>query len=60
VCCLEYGLPNQVLLSSTLLRRNAGSIMDKVALQINAKLGGQNWGLSPFCVSQLLFKQLQK
>lgn len=45
-------VPNQVVLSSTISRgKNLRSIVTKVLIQMNAKLGGIPWAIDkmPFC-----------
>ena len=45
-CVVEKGIPSQVILSKTLNNeKNQRSVMQKVALQINCKLGGALWSL---------------
>jgi aubergine-like protein len=46
-CCLEFGIPSQVIVQKTLQNdRNRMSVLSKVAIQINAKMGGEIWGVS--------------
>jgi len=42
-CYVRYGINNQVVQSKTLQRKGAESIIQNIAIQINAKLGGQPW-----------------
>ena len=45
-CVVEKSIPSQVILSKTLNNeKNQRSVMQKVALQINCKLGGALWSL---------------
>ncbi|GLG94082.1 Piwi-like protein Ago3 [Gryllus bimaculatus] len=50
VCCIERPITSQVIQSRTLSRpEKARSIIKKIAMQINCKLGGALWGLAiPF------------
>lgn len=42
----EYPIPSQVILTSTIQRgKNLRSIMSKVLIQMNAKLGGVPWAV---------------
>jgi aubergine-like protein len=51
VCCIEYGVPSQVVTANT-LKKNVKSVLTKVTIQLCCKLGGEIWGLSiPVCVS---------
>jgi aubergine-like protein len=46
VCCLEKPLASQVIMQKTLANeKRLQSVVQKVALQVNCKLGGQLWGL---------------
>jgi len=45
LCCVEMPVPSQVINYKTLSNeKKADSVVQKVALQINCKLGGQLWG----------------
>ena len=44
LCCIEYGVPSQVLTANT-LKKNLRSVITKVAIQMSCKLGGEVWGL---------------
>ena len=44
ICCIEYGVPSQVITSSK-LKKNVKSVMTKVTIQLCCKLGGEIWGL---------------
>ena len=47
VCCVEMPVPSQVIMSRTISRGDKlKSITEKIALQINCKLGGALWALS--------------
>ena len=49
ICCIEYGVPSQVVTANT-LKKNIKSVLTKVTIQICCKLGGEIWGLSiPVC-----------
>ncbi|XP_003245599.2 piwi-like protein Ago3 [Acyrthosiphon pisum] len=46
ICCSEIGIPSQVVVSSTLSKPDRlQSITQKIALQINCKLGGACWAI---------------
>jgi aubergine-like protein len=47
VCCIEFGLPSQVVTSAILKTDlpKTKSVITKVAIQMNAKLGGEIWGV---------------
>ncbi|VVC30372.1 Ribonuclease H-like domain,Piwi domain,PAZ domain [Cinara cedri] len=46
ICCSELGIPSQVIISRTLSRPDRLiSITQKIALQINCKLGGACWAV---------------
>jgi len=45
LCCVEMPVPSQVINYKTLANeKKASSVVQKVALQINCKLGGELWG----------------
>ncbi|CAK9832967.1 Piwi-like protein Ago3 [Anthophora retusa] len=47
VCCVEMPVPSQVIISRTISRSDKlKSITEKIALQINCKLGGALWALN--------------
>ncbi|KAK1122113.1 hypothetical protein K0M31_009951 [Melipona bicolor] len=47
VCCVEMPVPSQVIMSRTISRGDRlKSITEKIALQINCKLGGALWALN--------------
>nr|XP_034178827.1 piwi-like protein 1 [Osmia lignaria] len=47
VCCVEMPVPSQVIISRTICRADKlKSITEKIALQINCKLGGALWALA--------------
>ncbi len=52
LCYTKYGVACQVVLATTLQRgsdQTKRNIVEKIGIQINAKLGGEPWGsLSPF------------
>ncbi|XP_050528911.1 piwi-like protein Ago3 [Daktulosphaira vitifoliae] len=46
ICCAELGIPSQVIVSRTLFRpEKLLSITQKIALQLNCKLGGSCWAV---------------
>ena len=48
VCCIEFGVPSQVVTSNIINTNNmmkTKSVITKVAIQINCKLGGEIWGV---------------
>jgi aubergine len=47
-CCVEYGIPSQVITSNILNMNQLNktrSVITKVAIQMNCKLGGEPWAL---------------
>ena len=45
LCYIERALPNQVVMAKTLMNeKRLGSVVQKILLQINCKLGGDLWG----------------
>jgi aubergine-like protein len=47
-CCIEIGLPSQVVTSNILNVQNMNktkSVITKLAVQMNCKLGGEIWGV---------------
>ncbi|XP_078032612.1 argonaute 3 [Augochlora pura] len=47
VCCVEMPVPSQAIMSRTISRADKlKSITEKIALQVNCKLGGALWALS--------------
>ena len=46
-CCIDYGVPSQVVTSNILniSSPKTKSVITKVAVQINCKLGGEIWGV---------------
>lgn len=46
LCCVDLGIPSQVVLSKTVSNpKRAMSVATKVAIQMNCKLGGEAWGV---------------
>ena len=48
-CCVEYGIPSQCITSNIINTQNMNktkSVITKVAVQINCKLGGEIWGVT--------------
>lgn len=46
ICCVEMPVPSQVIIAKTIARPDKlRSVTQKIALQINCKLGGELWGL---------------
>lgn len=43
VCLIDLGIPVQVALKRTMTNKNIRSIASKIAIQMNAKLGGMPW-----------------
>ncbi|XP_022162768.1 piwi-like protein Ago3 [Myzus persicae] len=47
ICCSVIGIPSQIIISKTLCKpERLKSITQKIALQINCKLGGACWSIS--------------
>lgn len=47
-CCIEFGVPSQCVTSSILASPKQAkvlSVITKVAMQMNCKLGGELWGV---------------
>lgn len=47
-CCVDYGLPSQVVTSNIINPNNMNktrSVITKLAVQMNCKLGGEIWGV---------------
>jgi aubergine-like protein len=50
ICCIENGIPSQLLTSNT-LKKNLVSVLTKVSIQMSCKLGGEVWGVNiPVCI----------
>ena len=48
-CCNDFGIPSQVVTSNILNMNNMNktkSVITKVAIQMNCKLGGEVWGVT--------------
>lgn len=48
-CCIELGIPSQVVTSNILNMQNMNktkSVITKLAIQMNCKLGGEIWGVT--------------
>ncbi|XP_074036820.1 piwi like RNA-mediated gene silencing protein aubergine isoform X2 [Leptinotarsa decemlineata] len=45
-CCVDRGLPSQVILAKNLTSKGAMSVATKVAIQLNCKIGGAPWSLN--------------
>nr|XP_022317079.1 piwi-like protein 1 [Crassostrea virginica] len=46
ICCVEMPVPSQVIIAKTIAKPDKlRSVTQKIALQINCKLGGELWGL---------------
>jgi aubergine-like protein len=45
ICCIDFGIPSQVLTTNT-LKKNLKSVLTKVAIQMSCKLGGEIWGVN--------------
>lgn len=47
LCCVDLGIPSQVVVSRTLAKKQMlMSVATKIAIQMNCKLGGQVWRVS--------------
>lgn len=46
MCCEELGIPSQVIIRSTLRKKDPMAVCSKICLQINAKLGHPVWLVS--------------
>jgi len=47
LCCVESPVPSQVIISKTIGKpKSLRSVVQKIVLQINCKLGGELWGVS--------------
>jgi len=44
-CCIEQPIPSQVLVTKNLNPKKAMSVVTKVVMQMNAKLGGELWSI---------------
>jgi aubergine-like protein len=60
VCSLDFGLPSQVIVSKTISDyQKLASVVTKIAVQMNSKLGGEIWGTNIpvriLCVQIILF-----
>lgn len=42
-CLVDFGIPAQVVVKRTINHKNIGSVASKVAIQMNAKMGGRPW-----------------
>lgn len=46
ICCVDLGIPSQVVLSKTVSNpKRAMSVATKIAIQMNCKLGGEAWAV---------------
>lgn len=48
-CCLDFAIPSQVITSNNLKEQNMSktkSVITKIAIQMNVKLGGEPWGVN--------------
>ncbi|EDO28197.1 predicted protein, partial [Nematostella vectensis] len=46
LCCLEKGVPSQVVVSRTLSKKQMlMSVCTKIGIQLNCKLGGEAWAV---------------
>jgi aubergine-like protein len=56
ICCVENPIPSQVVLAKTLSQeKKLKSIMCKIAMQINCKLGGALWTIKIPLVERIMF-----
>ena len=46
ICCVENSIPSQVVTSGVLNGQKAKSVITKIAIQMNCKLGGEIWGVT--------------
>ena len=46
ICCIENSIPSQVVTSNVLNGQKAKSVITKIAIQMNCKLGGEIWGVT--------------
>jgi aubergine-like protein len=49
ICCLDTSMPSQVVTSNNLNLNNmfkTKSVITKIAIQMNCKLGGEIWGVN--------------
>jgi len=54
LCCVESPVPSQVIISKTIGKpKSLRSVVQKIVLQINCKLGGELWGVSIPLASRL-------
>eukprot|EP00095_Tigriopus_kingsejongensis_P008061 maker-scaffold1289_size50518-snap-gene-0.8 protein:Tk08061 transcript:maker-scaffold1289_size50518-snap-gene-0.8-mRNA-1 annotation:"argonaute 3 protein" len=55
-CLVRHGIPSQFALVATIAHeRKREGVVQKLTMQINAKLGGENWGLrSPFSNTMII------
>ena len=44
-CCVETPVPSQCITARILQKQNTMSIVSKVAIQLNCKLGGEAWSV---------------
>uniref|UniRef100_A0A2C9L950 Uncharacterized protein n=1 Tax=Biomphalaria glabrata TaxID=6526 RepID=A0A2C9L950_BIOGL len=60
VCCVEAPVPSQVIISKTIAKPDKlRSVVQKIALQINCKLGGELWSVPiPLTLNQFLTRLL--
>jgi len=55
LCCVESPVPSQVVIAKTIGDpKKLRAVTQKIALQINCKLGGELWGVTIPTVSMLL------
>ncbi len=55
LCCVEKAIPSQVIISRTISQQQKlRSVTQKIALQINCKLGGELWSVEIPSVRQLM------
>ena len=48
ICCIENSIPSQVVTSNVLNGQKAKSVITKIAIQMNCKLGGEIWGVGHY------------
>lgn len=59
LCYVQLGIASQVLCAKTIDPKKAMSVATKVAIQINAKLGGAPWMIGEYCVGECVIAIVQ-
>ena len=56
LCCVDYPVPSQVIIAKTIgVQQKLRSVTQKIALQVNCKLGGELWSVKIPTVCALWF-----